>query len=87
MSTFKVEVTLSPEQLKELAVLIASESGQSNSAYRAPLPLAVAAKELGRSERTIRRRIAAGLIQTVKGDKNMIPRSEIERHQQGGNGK
>lgn len=75
-------VSLSEEQLEELATRIADKLSPAN---RQPLNVAQASKALGVSRWVVESRVHSGEIQRVPhtGRRILIPRAEIERLQSG----
>lgn len=71
-----LEVRLQPDQLQQLARMIAAEMQTGSDR---PARISEAAQILGRSSDTIRRRIKAGQIKTVPDHPGLIPRSELNR--------
>lgn len=71
-----LEVRLQPDQLQQLACMIAAEMRSSGDG---PVKISEAAEILRRSPDTIRRRIKAGQIKTVPHHPGLIPRNEINR--------
>lgn len=77
-ATLKVE--LSEDQLAALADLVAARIGGAEApAGRKLLSFPEAAKELGVSSATIRRRVDAGIIATVPGFSDKISPRELDR--------
>lgn len=82
-----IEVRLDKGQLAELADMIADklrESPSDSTASNTPYSVDAAARALGRSKDTIRRRIKAGTIPTIRGlGRILIPASAIADLQDG----
>jgi excisionase family DNA binding protein len=77
-----LQVVLTEEQLEEIARRVAEMNGPSRAG--APLTVSAAAAALGVSKPTLYRRITAGEIRTVPDlGRTLVPRSEIERLQEG----
>lgn len=75
-----LQVILAPEQLAELADLIAAKLGETRYSKNAPLSINDAAKRLNVSRETIRLRIQAGMIRTIDGlTPRRIAQEEIDR--------
>lgn len=72
-------VKLEPDQLRELAVLVAAEL-RGTAGDGSPLTVQQAARRLNLSTDTVRRRIEAGQIRTIPLSKPIrIPADEITR--------
>jgi excisionase family DNA binding protein len=75
-----LQVILAPEQLAELADMIAAKMGEARFSKTAPLTVKEAAQALGVGTDSIRSRIKAGIIRTVPDiGITRVPRSEIDR--------
>jgi len=77
-----LQVILAPEQLEQLADMIAERVSPQK---RKPFTLAEAATAIGLSRQTIRNLIEAGKLAKVPGTgrRVLIPRLEVERYQAG----
>jgi excisionase family DNA binding protein len=89
-SPLLVEVRLPEDQLVKLASLIASKTGGRGAESDRPYTVEEAARALGLSGDTIRRRVKAGLLPKVPNmGRTLIPACEIDRlrNPDGGNGR